>query len=147
MCLLRLFHTSSRAKSFGKKWMGSINSKQLFSAPMGVRKIFKNRQTSQLGVINWINVIVLLLLTSFALTFAVANEGLIQLSFLGFVSQEIPLYVPIFLAFLLGFAGGVLSLSFSRRKHKREIIQLRQDNTRLAKEVENLRNIPLQDDV
>jgi len=47
----------------------------------------------------------------------------------------------------LGFSGGMLSLSFSRRKHKQEISQLREENDLLHQEVENLRNIPLQDDV
>lgn len=97
--------------------------------------------------INWINVLLLIVLTSFATMFAVANVMPIEIRFLGVSSAPVPLYVPIFAAFLIGFAGGVLALSFSRRKHKQEIAQLRQENQSLHSEVTNLRNIPLQDDL
>jgi lipopolysaccharide assembly protein A len=96
---------------------------------------------------NWINVLVILVLTSFATIFAVSNIDTVQVSIAGLTSRPVPLYLPIFIAFLLGFAGGMLTLSFSRRKHKQEIATLRRDNEMLSKEVENLRNIPLQDDV
>ncbi len=98
-------------------------------------------------MLNWINVLVVIVLTSFATMFAMANQGEVQLRFLGFSSSDMPLYLPVFAAFLLGFAGGVLALSFSRRKHKHEIAWLRKEYEHLQKEVENLRNIPLQDDV
>jgi uncharacterized integral membrane protein len=96
---------------------------------------------------NWINVLVILVLTSFATIFAVSNIDTVHVSIAGLTSRPVPLYLPIFIAFLLGFAGGMLTLSFSRRKHKQEIATLRRDNEMLSKEVENLRNIPLQDDV
>jgi len=96
---------------------------------------------------NWINVLVILILTSFATIFALSNTDTVQIGVAGLASRPIPLYVPVFVAFLLGFVGGVLSLSFSRRKHKQEISDLRSENQMLTKEVENLRNIPLQDDV
>ncbi len=96
---------------------------------------------------NWINVLVILVLTSFATIFALSNIDTVQIGIAGLTSRPVPLYVPIFVAFLLGFIGGMLSLSFSRRKHKQEISNLRNENEMLTKEVENLRNIPLQDDV
>jgi uncharacterized integral membrane protein len=96
---------------------------------------------------NWINVLVVLVLTSFATIFALSNIETVQIAIAGVVSRPLPLYVPIFIAFLLGFLGGMLSLSFSRRKHKQEIAELRKENSTLVREVENLRNIPLQDDV
>ncbi len=96
---------------------------------------------------NWINILVLIVLTSLATMFAIGNQLPVQVHFLGLSSLPVPLYVPVFLAFLLGFAGGVLALSFSRRKHKQEIQWLRAEHEQLRKEVENLRNIPLQDDV
>jgi len=97
--------------------------------------------------VNWTNVLLVIVLTSFATMFAMANLTLIQVHFLGVSSATIPFYVPVFIAFMLGFFGGVLALLFSRRKHKQEIIWLRQENERLQREVDNLRNIPLQDDV
>ena len=100
-----------------------------------------------LNSVNWINVLLVIVLTSFATMFAMANLTLIRIHFLGVSSASVPLYVPVFFAFMLGFFGGVLALSFSRRKHKQEIAFLRQENERLQREVDNLRNIPLQDDV
>jgi uncharacterized integral membrane protein len=96
---------------------------------------------------NWLNIVVSVALAWFATAFALANTTPVQLAFMGFVSDEAPLFVPIVSAFLFGFAGGLLALSFSRRKHKKEIQFLRKENKLLHKEVENLRNIPLQDDL
>ena len=98
-------------------------------------------------MLNWTNILVVIVLTSFATMFAMGNQSQVQIHFLGLSSISMPLYVPVFIAFLLGFSGGVLALSFSRRKHKQEIIWLRNEHEHLQKEVENLRNIPLQDDV
>ncbi|MDX8404227.1 MAG: LapA family protein [Mariprofundaceae bacterium] len=96
---------------------------------------------------NWINVLVVLVLTTFATIFALSNIDTVQVGIAGLISNPLPLYIPIFIAFMLGFIGGILSLSFSRRKHKQEISDLRKENDTLTQEVENLRNIPLQDDV
>jgi len=96
---------------------------------------------------NWINILVVLILTSFATMFALSNIDPVQIGIAGLTSEPLPLYIPIFVAFLLGFLGGMASLSFSRRKHKQEISELRKENELLNQEVENLRNIPLQDDV
>ena len=98
-------------------------------------------------MLNWINVLVVIVLTSFATMFAMGNQVQVQVHFLGVSSIPMPLYIPFFLAFIFGFFGGVLALSFSRRKHKQEILWLRTEHEHLQKEVENLRNIPLQDDV
>lgn len=96
---------------------------------------------------NWINVLVVLVLTTLATVFAVSNTIEVHLDFAGLKSGGMPLYVPVFVAFLVGFIGGMLSLSFSRRKHKMEIGQLRQENEVLKEELNNLRNLPLQDEV
>jgi len=100
-----------------------------------------------LNSVNWINVLLVIVLTSFATMFAMANQLTVRVHFLGVSSSDIPVYVPIFISFILGFAGGVLALSFSRRKHKQEISWLKIEHERLQQEVDNLRNIPLQDDV
>jgi len=96
---------------------------------------------------NWLNIGVSVGLALFATAFALANTMPVHLSFLGFQTSETPLFAPIVAAFLFGFAGGSLALSFSRRKHKKEIKFLRKENVLLHQEVENLRNIPLQDDL
>jgi len=95
---------------------------------------------------NWINALLVVILTTLATMFAAANETRVAVGFANLISGEIPLYAPIFIAFLLGFIGGMLSLSFSRRKHKIEIERLRQENSLLQTEVNNLRNLPLQDE-
>ena len=96
---------------------------------------------------NWINISVSIALALFAVTFALENMMPVHLSFLGFKSEEVPLFLPVVITFLLGLSGGLLALSFSRRKHKKEINYLRKENALLHQEVENLRNIPLQDDL
>jgi len=95
---------------------------------------------------NWINALLVVILTTLATMFAAANEGHVTVTFANLTSGAVPLFVPIFVAFLIGFAGGMLSLSFSRRKHKVEIERLRQENGLLQTEVNNLRNLPLQDE-
>lgn len=97
--------------------------------------------------VNWTNVLLVIVLTSFATMFALANITQVQIHFLGVTSAFIPLFIPVFVALLLGFCGGILALSFSRRKHKEEIAWLRREHEHLQREVDNLRNIPLQDDV
>ncbi len=96
---------------------------------------------------NWINVLVVLVLTTFATMFALSNLEKVPLGFPGTSVSMVPLFLPIFISFLAGFMGGMLALSFSRRKHKEEISALRRENRLLQSEVDNLRNIPLQDDV
>jgi len=96
---------------------------------------------------NWINVLVVLILTTFATMFALSNVDKVPFGFPGMSKSMVPLFLPIFIAFLAGFMGGMLALSFSRRKHKEEIAALRRENNLLQSEVDNLRNIPLQDDV
>jgi len=96
---------------------------------------------------HWLNIAIMALLTAFFIAFGLSNLVLVDVALLGVKSQPVPLYMPVFIAFLLGFSGGMLSLNFSRRKHKKEISQLREENNLLHQEVENLRNIPLQDDV
>jgi len=95
---------------------------------------------------NWINALLVVILTTLATMFAAANEAKVIVEFASMNSGEVPLFVPIFIAFLIGFGGGMLSLSFSRRKHKTEIERLRHENTLLQTEVNNLRNLPLQDE-
>lgn len=95
---------------------------------------------------NWINALLVVILTTLATMFAAANAGRVVVGFADLTSKAIPLYVPIFIAFAVGFGGGMLSLSFSRRKHKNEIERLRRENSLLQTEVNNLRNLPLQDE-
>ena len=97
--------------------------------------------------IHGLNIVVITLLLVFGVSFATSNMKQVQVSILNMVSEPMPLYLPILIAFFMGVVGGMLSLFFSRRKAKRTIEQLKQDNALLHQEVENLRNIPLQDDV
>jgi len=98
-------------------------------------------------MMNWVNAVIVALLTAVATIFAMANAGEVTISFTGLGSGQSPLYVPVFVAFVLGYVGGVLSLAFSRNKHKKRIAELESENHRLGSEVENLRNIPLQDEL
>ncbi|MDX8413756.1 MAG: LapA family protein [Mariprofundales bacterium] len=96
---------------------------------------------------NWANAVIVALLTAVATIFAMANAGEVPITFSGIGSGHSPLYIPVFTAFMMGYIGGVLSLAFSRNKHKKRIAELEAENIRLGSEVENLRNIPLQDEL
>jgi len=98
-------------------------------------------------MINWINALIIVLITAAATIFALANAEMVPLAFSGIGHLTLPLYAPVFAGFVLGYVGGVASLAFSRRKHKRRIAYLEQEHARLSSEVENLRNIPLQEDL
>ncbi len=97
--------------------------------------------------IHWVNVSIITLLLIFGVSFATSNMHPVHIAILNIVTQPMPLYLPILIAFFMGVVGGMLSLFFSRRKDKYAIAQLKKDNLLLQQEVENLRNIPLQDDV
>ncbi|MDQ6975911.1 MAG: LapA family protein [Mariprofundaceae bacterium] len=96
---------------------------------------------------NRTNILAALLLAMLAVLFSLANKQPVYIHFFSFSSGMIPLYIAVFIAFLFGFLGGIIALSFSRYKHKREIQRLQGENQRLAEELDNLRNIPLQDDL
>ncbi|MDQ6951605.1 MAG: LapA family protein [Mariprofundales bacterium] len=98
-------------------------------------------------MINWVNTLIIVLITAGATIFALANAEDVTLAFSGIGHFSSPLYAPVFAAFVLGYVGGVASLAFSRRKHKRRIAYLEQEHARLSSEVENLRNIPLQEEL
>jgi len=97
--------------------------------------------------LHWLNIGVSIGLALFITTFALTNTMPVSLSFLGLTTDTMPLFAPVIIVFMIGFSGGVLALSFSRRKHKLEIKHLRKESALLRQEVENLRNIPLQDDL
>ncbi len=93
------------------------------------------------------NLLLVLLLSVLAVFFSLGNRQQVELHFLSFNSSPMPLYIPVFVAFAVGFVGGVIALSFSRHKHKREIARLRRENACLQQELDNLRTMPLQDDL
>jgi len=93
----------------------------------------------------WLNTLGAVILTIIATVFIVSNKHLVYVAFAAHTSSYIPLYWPLCLAFISGFLGGLLAMSFSRRKHKKTIAFFRKENLRLQKEVNNLRNLPLQD--
>jgi len=105
------------------------------------------RISIQKGSLHWLNIVIVIMLTMFGIAFATSNLGVVHVSFLHLSTFDAPLYLPIFMAFFMGVVGGILSLFFSRQKHKKEIERLQKENSLLKQEVENLRNIPLQDDV
>jgi len=96
---------------------------------------------------NWTNFFLVVLLTALATMFAMANMQFVQVGFLGLYTPRLHLYVVLYLIFIFGFMAGMATLSLSRRKHKKEIVRLREENRLLTQELENLRNFPLQDDL
>jgi len=93
----------------------------------------------------WLNTLGAVIITIIATVFVISNQHLVYVAFAAHTSSYIPLYWPLCLAFLTGFLGGLLAMSFSRRKHKKTIVFFQKENARLQEEVNNLRNLPLQD--
>ncbi|MDQ6961902.1 MAG: LapA family protein [Mariprofundaceae bacterium] len=93
----------------------------------------------------WLNTLGAIIVTVVATVFVISNKHLVYVAFANHTSSYMPLYWPLCCAFLSGFLGGLLAMSFSRSKHKKTITFFRQENERLKKEVNNLRNLPLQD--
>ncbi|RME80891.1 MAG: LapA family protein [Zetaproteobacteria bacterium] len=98
-----------------------------------------------MGSANWLNLAIVAVVAIAAGKFAADNKADVPLSIFGLV-LDIPLYSVVFLTFLAGVVAGVLAMNISRKKHKREIARLREENARLREEVHNLRTLPLRDE-
>ncbi|MDX8378252.1 MAG: LapA family protein [Mariprofundales bacterium] len=95
---------------------------------------------------NWITITTVIILSSVCAVFIYSNGQEVHVAFGSVSSAPLPLFLPMLVVFFVGFAGGMLSLAFSRRKHKLEIKRLNEENQCLKTELDNLRTFPLQDE-
>ena len=80
-----------------------------------------------------------------ALIFAAENTGPVEIHYYGIVPIQIPLFLVVFVAILLGILIAGLVSSFDKFKLKREMNRLKRVVRTQEEELNSLRNLPLDD--
>lgn len=88
-----------------------------------------------------------LLIALFAVTINLKNPQTVQLSYYFNVQWEGPLVLVLTATFLLGLLFGWLLMSVSVLKTKRLVGKTKRQLSKVEKEVDNLRTMPIKDDV
>ena len=93
------------------------------------------------------NLILVLLLTTGSVLFALLNQGEVEVSFPGgFIFPGVPLFVLAFVPLFFGFLLGAVSGWSRGLKYRKRVDRLRRQNRALDEELTNLRNLPLDND-
>ncbi|MBF0435330.1 MAG: LapA family protein [Magnetococcales bacterium] len=96
----------------------------------------------------WINLIMVVLLTVIAVAFALNNQEEVVVHIPGdWRLSHVPLFVLAFVPLLLGFLFGSVSGWGRSGAIRRRVEQLHRQNQALERELTNLRNQPLDNDV
>ncbi|MBF0415203.1 MAG: LapA family protein [Magnetococcales bacterium] len=96
----------------------------------------------------WINLIMVVLLTVIAVAFALNNQEEVVVHIPGaWRLSHVPLFVLAFVPLLLGFLFGAVSGWGRSGAIRRRVEQLHRQNQALERELTNLRNQPLDNDV
>lgn len=90
--------------------------------------------------------LVFLIFALFAFTLSLKNPQTIPVSYYFDVSWDTPLFLVIMVPFFIGMVLGVLLMSFSVFKNKREVGKTNRKLKKMEKEVENLRTMPLKEE-
>jgi len=90
---------------------------------------------------------VLVVLTAIATSIQLKNPDSIDISYYFGFSQSVPLYILLFGPFLIGLITGALLMSVSVVKNKMKTRSEHNKLIKVEKEVENLRAMPLKDEV
>ena len=90
---------------------------------------------------------VFLLLVVFAFTLSLENTNLVEVKYYFFETKNVSVFVLLMAPFFIGLLLGVVLTSFSVFKHKRRCSAVTRKLTKVEKEVENLRALPLKDEV
>jgi len=93
----------------------------------------------------WILVFAVLVL--FAATLALENKDWIEISYYFFAPIKVPLFALLVVPFFIGLLVGMLIMSLSVFKHKRQCSIEKRKLVKVEREVENLRALPLKDEV
>lgn len=80
-------------------------------------------------------------------TLALKNTGLVEVNYYFGVQYNVEVFVLLALPFLIGLLLGVFLMSFSVLKHKHLCSLEKKKLVKVEKEVENLRALPLKDEV
>lgn len=96
-------------------------------------------------VIRWIFWVVMLLIMIY---FAMQNtEEMVKVNFFAWRTQELPLWMVMFLSFAVGILVWLIASIFKIIKLQNAVRLLNKENNALRKEVDELRNIPLEEDL
>lgn len=91
--------------------------------------------------------LVFLLVTFLVITLALKNNDLVEINYYFGIQHQVSVFVLLALPFLLGLFLGVFVMSFSVLKHKHRCSAEKKKLAKVEKEVENLRALPLKDEV
>lgn len=90
--------------------------------------------------------LIFLIFALFAFTLNLKNPQIITVSYYFNISWDLPLFLVIMLPFFVGMVLGVLLMSLSVFKNKRQVGKTNRELKKVEKEVENLRAMPLKDE-
>lgn len=89
--------------------------------------------------------LVFLLFAFFAFTLNLKNPQTIAVSYYFDISWDLPLFLVIMIPFFIGMILGVMLMSLSVFKNKRQVSKASRELKKVEKEVESLRAMPLND--
>ncbi|MDX2476726.1 MAG: lipopolysaccharide assembly protein LapA domain-containing protein [Gammaproteobacteria bacterium] len=84
---------------------------------------------------------------AFGLTFSLKNPQLVEINYYPDVVISTPLVVVLLVTLLLGVLIGLLAMSLSQLRRRRELSRARKEVLKLTEEVQNLRALPIKDSV
>jgi putative membrane protein len=86
-----------------------------------------------------------IIIVAFGLTFSLKNPQLIELNYYPDIVISAPLVVVLLVTLLLGGLIGMLAMSVSQLRRRRELMRARKEIHKLNEEVKNLRSLPIKD--
>ena len=86
-----------------------------------------------------------IIVVAFGLTFSLKNPQLIELNYYPDIVISAPLVVVLLVTLLLGGLIGMLAMSVSQLRRRRELMRARKEIHKLNEEVKNLRSLPIKD--
>lgn len=91
--------------------------------------------------------ILFFILAFFAMTIYLKNPQSVLIEYYFGISREIPLVLLLIATFILGLLFGWLGMILSVFKNKREVGRTKKQLAKVEKEVENLRTMPIKNDL
>lgn len=92
-------------------------------------------------------IIIFLVFAAFAFTLNLSNPETISVKYYFGISLDLPLFMVLMAPFFIGMVLGVLVMSFTVIKNKRRVGVTKKALSKVEKEVQNLRAMPIKDDV
>lgn len=84
---------------------------------------------------------------AFGLTFSLKNPQLVEINYYPDIVIAAPLVVVLLVTLLLGVVIGVLVMSMSQLRKRRQLSRAKKEILKLTEEVQNLRALPIKDSV